>query len=204
MRIPSSGNLSMHLTRRRAERAGSGPEHDAFARPVDFKAERDLMTPLRPVVCDSPVNGADRPVSTTGRDRSITAFDPGQVTRTPDDACQRRAGAVQYRYRRFDLEIDLVRRHVCRYGQELAMTHREWVLVEALVRRAGSVWPRSDLRVLLSRSGPACSSNALSILLFNVRSKLGKDVIQTIRGRGYRLTPSNEAHGDTRQEAIPK
>jgi two-component system OmpR family response regulator len=162
------------------------------------------MTPARPVERDAAANGGDRPVSTANRDRLVAAFDSDQFSRTPGDACSRQPCAAHQRYRRFDLEVDLVQRHVCRSGQGLAMTEREWILVDALVSRAGSVWPRSDLRVLLSRSGAACSSNALSILLFNLRSKLGKDVIQTIRGRGYRLTPSNEVHGDARPQSMPK
>ena len=31
------------------------------------------------------------------------------------------------------------------------------------------------------------ASNALQVHVFNLRSKLGKDVIQTVRGMGYRI-----------------
>ncbi len=56
-----------------------------------------------------------------------------------------------------------------------------------MARCGGNPMPRSQLLDLLARAGPAPSANALNIHLCNLRRKVGRDLIQTIGGRGDRL-----------------
>jgi DNA-binding response OmpR family regulator len=95
--------------------------------------------------------------------------------------------AAARRFRCDVVEFDVADQSAWRDGQQLFLTECEWTLLAALARCGGNALPRHTLIALLARTGVVPSGNALNIHLCNLRRKLGKDVIQTIRGRGYRL-----------------
>lgn len=87
-----------------------------------------------------------------------------------------------------DWVIDFQARSVCRAGVAVVeLTSREWSLLEALATRAGRVVPKADLEALLIGFQTEISSNALEVHVSNLRRKLGKDIVQTVRGLGYRM-----------------
>ena len=67
------------------------------------------------------------------------------------------------------------------------MTAREWSVLEALALRAGRVVSKSDLDALVLGAENDVSSNALEVHISSIRRKLGRDVIDTVRGLGYRI-----------------
>jgi two-component system OmpR family response regulator len=67
------------------------------------------------------------------------------------------------------------------------LTAREWSLLEALVRRAGRVVTKSELDRLVLGSDAQVMSNALEVHISALRRKLGRDLIETVRGLGYRV-----------------
>lgn len=90
-------------------------------------------------------------------------------------------------YRCEDVELDPTAHVAWRDGRVVALSDREWRVVELLVDRAGHPVPRTDLAGRLFDAGMALSDNALAVLLCRIRQKLGRNVVQTIRGQGYRL-----------------
>jgi two-component system OmpR family response regulator len=56
-----------------------------------------------------------------------------------------------------------------------------------LVLRAGRTVSAADLEALVLGLDSELSSNALQVHVFHLRSKLGKGLIQTMRGLGYRI-----------------
>lgn len=86
-----------------------------------------------------------------------------------------------------DVELDLSRRTSFRGGMPVALTGREWNLVEALALRPDRTVPKEQMELLVHGLHGAPASNALEVHLSNVRRKLGRQIIRTIRGVGYRL-----------------
>jgi two-component system OmpR family response regulator len=86
------------------------------------------------------------------------------------------------------VSLDFPGRVALRQGQPVALTAREWVLLELLARRPGSVVPREHIEEMV---GPMAESggNALEVYISRIRRKLGHEVIETLRGIGYRLRP---------------
>jgi DNA-binding response OmpR family regulator len=129
----------------------------------------------------------------------------------PSEASPAPCAAAQ-RFRCDAVEFDVADQSAWRDGRQLLLTDCEWTLLAALARCGGSALPRLTLIALLARTGVVPSGNALNIHLCNLRRKLGKDVIQTIRGRGYRLVapqaidaPLNRAiDGDVGIEALAR
>lgn len=72
-------------------------------------------------------------------------------------------------------------------GERVELTAREWAVLEALVRRAGRVVTKSELDRLVLGLDAHVQSNALEVHVSALRRKLGKDLIDTVRGLGYRV-----------------
>ena len=85
------------------------------------------------------------------------------------------------------IEFDSNEKVVYRGGVKVDLTVREWTLLDALVTRAGRVVSKQDLEALLAGFDGHVSGNTLEVHVYNLRRKLGHDVIQTVRGRGYHV-----------------
>ena len=85
------------------------------------------------------------------------------------------------------IEFDSNEKVVYRDGVKVDLTVREWTLLDALVTRAGRVVSKQDLEALLAGFDGHVSGNTLEVHVYNLRRKLGHDVIQTVRGRGYHV-----------------
>ncbi|MBL8331728.1 MAG: response regulator transcription factor [Rubrivivax sp.] len=85
------------------------------------------------------------------------------------------------------VRLDLAARSASLSGERVELTAREWGLVEALARRAGRIVPKADLERLLLGADAEVQSNALEVHVSSVRRKLGRELIDTVRGLGYRM-----------------
>ncbi|BCJ70099.1 response regulator transcription factor [Polymorphospora rubra] len=86
------------------------------------------------------------------------------------------------------LHLDLVRRSVTVHGRPVELTGREFLLAETLLRRPGEVLSRERLLDLVWGLAHDPGSNVVDVYIGYLRRKLGTDLIQTVRGVGYRLT----------------
>lgn len=86
-----------------------------------------------------------------------------------------------------ELKIDLVARRVWRAGIEIPLSGREFAVLEVLAAHRGRVLTRRQIEESIYDWEGGVESNALAVFLHNLRRKLGKDVIQTLRGIGYML-----------------
>jgi len=85
------------------------------------------------------------------------------------------------------VDVRLADKEVRLHGLRVELTAREWAVLEALVLRAGRTVSAPDLQALVLGLDNDLNSNALQVHVFHLRSKLGKDLIQTVRGLGYRM-----------------
>ncbi len=90
-----------------------------------------------------------------------------------------------------DLVVDPARHRVTRAGRTVLLTHREFTLLEFLIRRRGEVVPRADIVAGVWDINVTSDSNLLEVYIGYLRRKIdepfGRKAIQTIRGHGYRL-----------------
>lgn len=86
-----------------------------------------------------------------------------------------------------DVRIDLTARAVFVNDQMVVLTAREWAVLEALTLRAGRIVSRSDLERLVTGFETELASNAVEVHISALRRKLGRELIHTVRGLGYRL-----------------
>ncbi|OGB72772.1 DNA-binding response regulator [Malikia spinosa] len=85
------------------------------------------------------------------------------------------------------VEIDLNAKAAWFEGQGVELTAREWAILEALALRAGRIVSKADLEALVLGFDSELASNSTEVHVFKLRSKLGKALIETVRGLGYRI-----------------
>jgi two-component system OmpR family response regulator len=88
------------------------------------------------------------------------------------------------------VEVDLAERSAYADGRRVDLTGREWAVLEALLLRAGRIVPKAELEKLVLGFETELASNALEVHVSALRRKLGRSVIETVRGIGYRLEAS--------------
>jgi two-component system, OmpR family, response regulator len=90
-----------------------------------------------------------------------------------------------------DLRLDRARRRVWRGADEIALTAREFDVLEALVRRAGQVLSKSDLLEDVWHSDFDGDPNVVEVYVRRLRRKVDdpfdRRTIETVRGAGYRV-----------------
>jgi two-component system response regulator QseB len=85
------------------------------------------------------------------------------------------------------LTLDPARRRVTLRGTEVMLSPREFLILEALMRRPGTVLSREQLEDAVYGWEDEVNSNAVEVHLHFLRRKLGSDTIHNVRGVGYRL-----------------
>jgi len=90
-------------------------------------------------------------------------------------------------YTNVDVVLDFAGRHATRAGHDVAVTAKEWSILEMLARRPGRVVARLDLLEGVWGDASDSASSSLEVLVGRLRRKLGAELIRTLRGEGYSL-----------------
>lgn len=90
-------------------------------------------------------------------------------------------------YRSDDVQLDFAGRHATRAGRTVAITSKEWAILDVLARRAGRVVSRGELLESVWGEASETASSSMEVLVGRLRRKLGPELIRTLRGEGYAL-----------------
>lgn len=93
--------------------------------------------------------------------------------------------------------MDRAERAVTCHGRPVQLTGREFLLLEALLRRRGGCCSRAELLLEVWQGKPEVAANVVDVYVNYLRRKLdevavpaaegGRSLIETVRGSGYRL-----------------
>jgi heavy metal response regulator len=93
-----------------------------------------------------------------------------------------------------DLEMDTAHRTVRRGGQQIALTSKEYSLLEYLMRNPNQILTRSTIAEHVWNYDFDNLTNLIDVHIFALRRKLDDahdlKLLQTVRGVGYRLGPA--------------
>ena len=99
-----------------------------------------------------------------------------------------------------DLTLDPARRRVTRAEQEIALTPREFGLLEMLIRNQGDVLTKSEIIRNVWDENFDGDVNNVEVYIGYLRRKIdhpfGRHSIQTVRGMGYRLVTDDFGSGE--------
>ncbi|QGX38198.1 heavy metal response regulator transcription factor [Permianibacter aggregans] len=97
-----------------------------------------------------------------------------------------------------DLVLDLAKRRATRSGHRLALSQKEFSLLELLVRRRGEVLPRSLIASQIWDMNFDSDTNVIDVAIRRLRVKVDEGfapkLIHTVRGMGYTLDIEETDH----------
>jgi len=124
-------------------------------------------------------------------DYLVKPFDFDELVARLRALARRRAGAPVEAHELADLRVDVRRRRVTRGAREIALTAREFALLEYLLRHREEVVTRSMLAERVWGQDFGSCSNVIDVYIRYLRAKLEHEgearLIHTVRGVGYRL-----------------
>ncbi len=123
-------------------------------------------------------------------DYVLKPFDLNELVARVRALLRRHAGSGSPLLRWGALVLDPVSRSVTNNGQPVALSAKEFAVLEALMQRPGAVLSREKLEESVYGWGDEVGSNAIEVHLHHLRKKLGPASIKNVRGVGYRVAES--------------
>lgn len=118
---------------------------------------------------------------------------------------RRRGDMAQTVLQTGELEIDILRHKVLRAGKEITLSSKEFSILEFLLRHAGEVVTRTALTEHVWEHDFDSMSNVIDVHIARLRDKVDAEhtvkLIETVRGKGYRLQIPEKKSGKKREPA---
>jgi two-component system OmpR family response regulator len=143
------------------------------------------QTPVLMLTAKSAVNHRIDGLNSGADDYLAKPFDINELRARLRALIRRSSGQAQNQIVLGDVCVDTWSKTVTLSGQPVALTAREYALVEYLAVRRGKRVSRTELYEHLFDENEDSFSNLLDVRVSLVRKKLGADFITTQRGQGY-------------------
>ena len=125
-------------------------------------------------------------------DYLLKPFDLRELAARLHSLLRRSSGRSTHLIEYQGLTFDPSTREVSLHGQAVALSRREQALLGALLQNPGHILTAEQLQDSLYGLGDGVESNAINVHIYNLRRKLGSEVVKTVRGLGYRMGVPHE------------
>jgi two-component system OmpR family response regulator len=159
------------------------PKHDGWE--ILERVRQRKKTPVLMLTARDAVRDRVRGLNSGADDYLVKPFNLSELLARLKALIRRSAGAPSPVLKLGRVTIDSAARVVSLNHAPVALTAREYALIELLAMQRGKVLTRTELYNHLFSEEDDSLSNLLDVHVCNVRRKLGKDFIQTRRGHGY-------------------
>jgi DNA-binding response OmpR family regulator len=120
-------------------------------------------------------------------DYLLKPFDLRELCARLHTLIRRMAGRSSNMIEHGALSYDPSSRETLLGGQPVDLSRREQSLLHALLHNRGRVLSSEQLKDSVYGFGDEVESNALNVHIHHLRRKLGNNIVETVRGLGYRL-----------------
>jgi two-component system, OmpR family, response regulator QseB len=157
-----------------------------------LKAQRaqGLTLPVLIITARDAVSDRVQGLDAGADDYLIKPFDLDELAARIRALLRRRSGRSAAGLEHLGVRLDPAAHQVQRDGVDVALSPREFALLQLLLERPGSILSRAQLEERLYGWGEEVESNAVEVHIHGLRKKLGADFILTVRGVGYRVRPA--------------
>ncbi len=125
-------------------------------------------------------------------DYLVKPFDLKELAARVRAVLRRKGGRASGVIEHAGVRLDPATHEVSRDGLPLALSPREFALLQTLLERPGRIFSRAQLEERLYGWGEEVGSNVIEVHIHSLRRKLGADFIRNVRGVGYRVPSSPE------------
>ena len=164
------------------------PRRDGLSLLKDWRA-RGRSVPVLIITARDAVADRIAGLDAGADDYLVKPFDLDELSARMRAVVRRKAGRSESILKAGALEIDTAAKRVKWKGKEVAISAREYALLEALANRPGAYLTRAQLEERLYGWNEEIASNAVEVHIHGLRRKLDPELIRTVRGLGYALAP---------------
>jgi len=86
-----------------------------------------------------------------------------------------------------DLEIDIEAKEVKKSGKAIKLNNKEYELLLFMIKNKNQVLSNDMIKEYLWKDTEYINSNVIAVTMYNLRKKIGKDIIDNIKRVGYKL-----------------
>jgi two-component system response regulator QseB len=185
-------------TGREAEAAVAGGDHDLVLLDLGLPGRdglsilkawraRGVGVPVVIVTARDAVTDRIAGLDAGADDYLVKPFDLDELSARVRAVLRRRSGRSDAVIKVRELEIDTAAKRVRWKGEDVALSAREYALLEALGDRPGAYLTRAQLEERLYGWDEEIASNAVEVHIHALRRKLDPELIRNVRGLGYTL-----------------
>ena len=151
--------------------------------------ERGSMLPVLVLTARDAITDRVDGLDAGADDYVVKPFDLAELAARIRAVTRRKGGRAQAVVEHGDVTLDPAAREVRRNGDPVALSPREFALLQALLEHPGRILSRAQLEERLYGWGEEIESNVVEVHVHMLRRKLGADFIRNVRGVGYRVAP---------------
>ncbi|GLU33154.1 DNA-binding response regulator [Trinickia caryophylli] len=148
---------------------------------------RGLTIPVLIVTARDAVAERVKGLDAGADDYLVKPFDLDELGARMRALIRRQAGRSESLIRHGSLTLDPAAHQVMLDGEPVALSAREFALLEALIVRPGAVLSKSQLEEKMYGWGEEIGSNTVEVYIHALRKKLGAELIRNVRGLGYMI-----------------
>ncbi|AZS78419.1 MULTISPECIES: response regulator [Achromobacter] len=160
------------------------PKRDGLALLRDLRTRKD-RTPVLIATARDAVSDRIAGLDAGADDYIVKPYDVDELLARMRALIRRSAGRAEPVFEHDGITIDPQAHAAMVDGTPVALTAREWAVLEPLISRPGMIFSRAQLEEKLYSWKDSVSSNAVEVYIHGLRKKLGSDLIQNVRGVGY-------------------
>jgi two-component system OmpR family response regulator len=149
------------------------------------RLRRQKRTPVLLLTARDTTRDRVRGLDLGADDYLVKPFDLAELLARLRAVIRRTAGFASDVIQLGDVSVDMRSRTVTWAGTEIALTAREYSILEYLALHRGKVVSRTELYEHLRGEGDDTLSNVMDVHVSGIRKKLGHQLITTRRGHGY-------------------
>jgi two-component system response regulator QseB len=163
------------------------PRQDGLAL-LKKQRQKNNMIPVLIITARDAVQDRVAGLNLGADDYLVKPFDLHELIARVRALIRRHAGRAQPEMVLGTLKVNQLTHEVSLDGKPLALSQREFTLLECLMENPGTVLSKEQLEERIYGWDEEVSSNAVEVHLHNLRRKLGSDWIRNVRGVGYKVT----------------
>ncbi|HEV7138232.1 MAG TPA: response regulator [Steroidobacteraceae bacterium] len=122
-------------------------------------------------------------------DYLVKPFDLEELAARIRALLRRKSGRTAPAVQHLGVVLNPATHAVTRDGRQIALSPKEFALLQLLMERPGTILSRARIEERLYGWSEEIESNAVEVHIHGLRRKLGADYILNVRGVGYRVRP---------------
>lgn len=170
------------------------PDADGMAMLRQWRSE-GLNAPVLILTARDALNDRVAGLEAGGDDYVLKPFELDELAARLRALVRRAAGRSVSEIIHGDLIVRPSQNEVRLGNHSVRLSRRELTLLEKFLNARGTVLTEDQLKDSLYGMATNVESNALNVHIYHLRKKLGRELIETVRGVGYRLGPPLSVSG---------